>query len=296
MIRCLSPYSVKHNGIMIDVRCRNCRLCRVSRCSEWKFRVWHEFLSFGKKGIFVTLTYSDDYLPVGGSLVKSDFQKFIKRVRKRCIDRKLKYFGAGEYGSNFGRPHYHAILLGLDFSSQEDLDVISKSWSNGFVKCGFVDTGSIQYVAKYLMKRCISNNPDIVRSYYSGKLPEFQVQSQGMGLNYIKEVPSAYKEFCFRFRDKSIPLFPFYRRKLRVSGEEFRRKYEEDIKLGKVVELTSSEVIATAMAIKRSELRNDVSLLSRESSERKRVVLDGVLRHMVDVRIDELNKEKNNNV
>ena len=55
-------------------------------------------------------------------LKKSDFQKFIKRLRK---DYDIKYFACGEYGDKTLRPHFHAILFGVNFS--DDKIIFSKS-------------------------------------------------------------------------------------------------------------------------------------------------------------------------
>lgn len=71
----------------------------------------------------LTLTYDTGHLPQNGSLVKKDLTDFWKRLRYRLRrDKKvtdLKYFACGEYGDNYGRPHYHAILFGWDFPDDD---------------------------------------------------------------------------------------------------------------------------------------------------------------------------------
>lgn len=92
------------------------------------------------KSYFLTLTYDNDHVPEKdyvdnetGELNKvktlnyDDFQKFMKRLRKKYGLKGLKYLVAGEYGSNTKRPHYHCILFGLPI---DDLVEVSKNWQN----------------------------------------------------------------------------------------------------------------------------------------------------------------------
>ncbi|AXB22553.1 replication initiation protein [Lynx canadensis associated microvirus CLP 9413] len=58
------------------------------------------------------------------TLAKRDFQLFMKRLRKAFPDQKIRYFAAGEYGSETFRPHYHAILFGLKL---DDLQLYKQS-------------------------------------------------------------------------------------------------------------------------------------------------------------------------
>lgn len=62
---------------------------------------------------FVTLTYDDEHMPYGGDLHYRHFQLFLKKLRKR-LGRPVRYFMCGEYGDRLGRPHYHAILIGVE--------------------------------------------------------------------------------------------------------------------------------------------------------------------------------------
>ena len=91
----------------------------MSRAREWAVRLYSE-LKTTEKSCFITLTYSDENNPI--ILKKSDFQKFIKRLRK---DYDIKYFACGEYGDKTLRPHFHAILFGVNFS--DDKIIFSKS-------------------------------------------------------------------------------------------------------------------------------------------------------------------------
>jgi hypothetical protein len=62
---------------------------------------------------------------------------------------KIRFFGCGEYGERGGRPHYHAILYGIDGSESS----IHKSWSAGHVGVHALTPGAIKYVAGYCAKK-----------------------------------------------------------------------------------------------------------------------------------------------
>lgn len=123
--------------------------CKIQKSSEWATRLTHEY-SVRKKGVFLTLTYSDEHLPEDKSLHKKHLQDFHKRLRQQLIYRyvdnirddveyrglsetklrqiasknlsgQLKFFACGEYGDEKGRPHYHDIILG--FSKYDDFFV-----------------------------------------------------------------------------------------------------------------------------------------------------------------------------
>jgi hypothetical protein len=118
-----------------------------------------------EKNCFITLTYNNENLPKTGSLDKSDFQKFLKRFRKSIAPAKLRYYMAGEYGSTFGRPHFHACIFGYDFHDKELLkrtpsgSIIYRSknlealWPHGYSSIGDVTFESAAYVARYIMQK-----------------------------------------------------------------------------------------------------------------------------------------------
>lgn len=101
------------------------------------------------RSCFLTLTYADEHLPNPPTLILSDLQKFLKRLRKRS-GLKIRYFACGEYGAQFFRPHYHLILFGIDADFAE---VIEKSWHLGFIFLAPADDNCIKYVAGYVTKK-----------------------------------------------------------------------------------------------------------------------------------------------
>lgn len=148
----------------VSLPCGQCVGCRLERSRVWATRCVHE-ASLHDENCFITLTYNDANLPEHGSLVKADFQKFMKRLRERVGYRRVRYYMCGEYGENFGRPHYHACLFGFDFMDKvpwrksPNGDLIFRSalleelWPFGFSSIGSVTWESAAYVARYVMKK-----------------------------------------------------------------------------------------------------------------------------------------------
>ena len=64
--------------------------------------------------LFLTFTYAPEYLPEGGELDRRALPLFLKRLRSRLeyynIQYNFSYMYCGEYGTKFGRPHYHMVL------------------------------------------------------------------------------------------------------------------------------------------------------------------------------------------
>lgn len=160
----------------LDLPCGRCVGCRLERSRQWATRLVHEN-SLHSSSCFVTLTYAQEKL-LSPSLEYSDFQNFLKslryffrtsssgkRVRARVSRARVRYFVAGEYGDLDRRPHFHALLFGLDFPDRVywckgeggfDLDrspILEKLWPHGFASVGDVTFQSAGYVARYVMKK-----------------------------------------------------------------------------------------------------------------------------------------------
>lgn len=169
----------------IDLPCGQCIGCRLDRARQWSVRCMHEAQLY-EDNCFLTLTYDNDHLPVGETLVKEDFQKFMKRFRKKYSPQKIKYYMCGEYGGQFGRPHYHACIFGFDFCDRI-LDGKSKSgedvytspdlvalWGNGRVAVGDLTFQSAGYVARYCVDKLTGDKGDAV---YKDKIPPYSAAS-----------------------------------------------------------------------------------------------------------------------
>jgi len=156
-------------SFQVTVPCGQCVGCRLERSRQWAIRCMHE-ASLYEDNCFITLTYSNKYLPKDRSLDVSHFQKFMKRLRKR-FGEGIRFFHCGEYGSKYGRPHFHAILFNFDFSDKyfwEDRKgfklyrspILEELWPFGHSSVGSATFESAAYVARYIMKKVTGDAAD----------------------------------------------------------------------------------------------------------------------------------------
>jgi len=159
----------------LELPCGQCIGCRLERSRQWAMRCLHE-ASLYDRNAFITLTYDDSHLPPGGSLSYPDFQRFMKRLRRR-IGSKVRFYAGGEYGEQGTiRPHFHACLFGYDFpdkvffkrSASGDKLYTSKLleslWPYGISSVGDVTFQSAAYIARY----CVAKRTgDAAKSWYA---------------------------------------------------------------------------------------------------------------------------------
>lgn len=240
--------SIGHIG-PFELPCGRCIGCRLEKRRQWAIRCVHES-QFHDENCFITLTYDDDNLPDSNSLVKSDIQKFFKRLRKK-INKKIKTLYCGEYGDKFGRPHYHAIIFGhefglnykkhltrhgdalkkfLDCFEEKDKNLGKKIklfkttefgdiycseeldaiWNKGFTSVAEMSFHTANYVAKYLTKK-ISGN--LENEHYKGRLPDFGESSrrEGIGKKWIeKYYQQVIIHGCIIYENQKIKIPGYY--------------------------------------------------------------------------------------
>lgn len=224
----------------LQIACGRCADCLLKHARHWAIRCMHE-KQMHRYNSFVTLTYNDKHLPPSGSLHHYDFQCFMKRLRAQIhscsevtryetgnsqIARQeggiptpgllytlvgqthsilpkpdLKYFMAGEYGEKNLRPHYHALLFGVDFGDriyQETTKsghkiyrspTLEKLWPLGYSSCADVTLESAGYVARYTLKKLPSNKPNnekqklnLETGEITTLLPEYATMSRRPGI------------------------------------------------------------------------------------------------------------------
>lgn len=150
--------------------CGHCYSCAIVKSNQWAVRAMHE-AGEHEENAFITLTYNNSNLPLGGGKVptlhKPDVQKFIKRYRKRGHD--FRYIFGAEYGDRNGRPHYHGLVFGHQFKDLVRLartrtpnknpkplhmsPTLQELWPQGFNSIGELTFQSAAYVARYCSKK-----------------------------------------------------------------------------------------------------------------------------------------------
>lgn len=206
-----------------------------------------------EKTAFLTLTYDEKHLPENGQLEVTDWQKFAKRVRHK--KGPFRFFHCGEYGDQTDRPHYHAIVYGLDFA--EDRKIwrrgdkptwrsveLDELWGNGTCDIGVVTPTSAAYVARYVMKKMggakakdhyTRVNFDTGEEYQLK--PEYATMSRrpGLGTGWIsKWHPAVYRDDSIVVNGKEQQGIKFYDKWMEKNGkgEELERAKEERKKKG----------------------------------------------------------------
>ncbi len=187
---------------------------------------------------FITLTYAPEHLPEGGTLVKADFKNFMKRLRKHIRPGKVRYFHCGEYGTELGRPHYHAILFGFKFPDEKlwkvirknnvyRSDLLEKIWGLGFCSIGAVTFQSAAYVARYILKKINGKQAD---KHYEAvdketgeltkKIPEYITMSlkPGVGAKWFEKFSKdVYPEDFVVMNGKRFKTPRYYDKLLKAS-------------------------------------------------------------------------------
>lgn len=220
---CVSPYIVTRlDGTKVCVPCGKCIDCRKDFQKEWIFRLGQEVKQC-KLPCFITLTYNDENLPIGdvdgvpqSVLVKSDLQKFFKRLRKNGAEymQNMRYFAVGEYGAKHNRCHFHAVIMAPNLRYVSDLQkLVLKSWTLGFSSVKLCTQKQIHYVCKYMNK--LDARPHLVKP--------FRLYSRSIGLCYLTQKMidyylTTFDRTCISGKCR-IGLPRYYRRKLDALSE-----------------------------------------------------------------------------
>lgn len=199
---------------------------------------------------FLTLTFSDEYLPPSYSVDVRDMQLFMKRLRKR-IGKPVRFFACGEYGETNLRPHYHLILFGYDFPDRYPWRKtgsgfvtyrsaeLEQVWWMGNAEIGTVTQESAGYVARYVLKKV---NGRMADDHYrrihplTGEIvnvaPEFVTMSNKPGIGsgwYDKYSMDAFPSDFVIINGEKRPVPRYYKKKLEEeTADEITAKRKQE--------------------------------------------------------------------
>lgn len=211
-------------GLARYVPCKKCIGCRYDYARNWADRMCLE-LDHSKKAFFLTLTYDDAHAHVCSmeyddtknqytynlSLCERDITLFWKRLRERFPDKKIRYFVSGEYGTTTDRPHYHAIVFGMDLNDFPDKfiakykrrehgvvdvvygsDYLKEIWTHGNVGLAEANYKTMAYTARYTAKKVEGSD---AKCDYKKQVREFNRMSNrpGIGMYYLQEHPECHE-------------------------------------------------------------------------------------------------------
>lgn len=224
--------------------CGKCSECLKMERLYWSIRMDAE-MRLHDKNSFLTLTYDDEHLPVDKCLSKERVQKFFKDFRNEW---KVRYFLAGEYGEDSGRPHYHVAAFGIDQTTRcfSDLkyDPVHKIWRgrlkywpDGHVAVGTLTNASINYISKYILKKL---GADQERD--DGRTKEFRLMSlrPGLGADFLHQNEASLKaRGTYVLGDQEVPLPRYFidrlfnwtekRDRSRAMEQEFYDEYKKSV-------------------------------------------------------------------
>lgn len=225
----------------ITVPCGMCIGCRIDKSRQWAIRCTHE-AKLHVKNCFLTLTYSDEFLPRHLSLQKEHVQTFIRALRDAGI--QLRYFAVGEY-SESNRPHYHLIIFGQDFSESRKKHsqnkkgdqlftstIVAKHWQYGHHIIGAFNYASAAYTARYVMKKQYGKDSGQREAYtrFEGStgetwqvIPEFALMSRRPGIGsgwYEKFKKDAFPSDFLVVSGKKHPVPRYYFEKFKKEAED----------------------------------------------------------------------------
>lgn len=250
---------VKKAVVKKYVPCGKCYHCRITKVNEWVTRMSLQSM-ISKHSYYVTLTYDScsygsslfeathpawhniskqgkyQYQPL--TLCKKHLQDFFKRLRKNT-DVKFQYYACGEYGSTYGRPHYHFILWSDEVITKQDMEFAWSTMHNDQrIKIGnvdFVDMNleainpqhPMKYVCKYVQKASFSiTKLPTYKYHYENFNKKYNPLHKGDKLLQIREnwrkYEKAFSPFTLSSKRPAIGFQYFAENKARFQVQDFR--------------------------------------------------------------------------
>lgn len=272
--------------------CGKCTECISKRAIEWALRARHE-ISLHPENCFITLTYNDETLP-SIYLVKYEFQKFIKRLRKK-LKKNIRYMVSHEYGSKTFRPHHHAIIFGWNPENQKLLKTtpsgeklftsseLEKLWINGYSSIGSANERSAYYIASYSLK----GKKNIIPDPLTGELvtvSDCMDASKRPAIGYVY-----FQKNIQQIIDSKLILPRYYKKRLLLENPLLHQHYE-DRESSKNHKIRGSHELRAKYIIDQKNLDSEFRLKSDDSQESSH--LKKQLKQNVNNYVDKIRERK----
>lgn len=163
-------------------------------------------------------------------------------------ERKIRFYGVGEYGDKTERPHYHVLLFGyppcLNGGTQysavrtsccSSCDLIRSVWGFGHVGLGSVTHNSVRYVCSYMTKNMRHRHDARLK----GREPEFSYKSMRPGIGYpaLRELTETILFYGLDDKDDKrkgkVPTHIAHNQVKRPLGRYLRGKVAEMLQMDK---------------------------------------------------------------
>lgn len=174
--------------------CGKCEPCLLSKRRLWTHRILMEAACHAQNA-FLTLTYSDEFIPGNGSLSPTHLRNFLKRLRKSVRPLRIRFYAVGEYGDVSWRPHYHLAVFGFAGCAQgrtfysnghpaccARCAAVHTAWGFGRIDLGTLNIASAQYVCGYVTKKMTRFDDERLGNRH----PEFARMSLRPGIGALR--------------------------------------------------------------------------------------------------------------
>jgi len=235
-----------------------------------------------ERNCFITLTYDDKHMPPGQTLVKKHLQDFYRSLRQKGFN--FRYFSAGEYGEKTNRPHYHAILFGIDFHEDRRKHsgnaqgntlfvspTLTDTWSHGHCLIGSCNYQTAAYISRYVLKKITGKqadenyvrvNPSTGEIFHL--LPEFALMSLKPGIGaawYDKYKSDAFPSDFLVHQGKKHPVPRYYTNKLSTENATMHQAIKRKRKADQLDH--SSESTPDRLAARETVKKSKINMLKR---------------------------------
>lgn len=287
-----SPNKIKYKTEKRKLfKCGQCINCKTARAREWTSRLMDELTWYNDICIII-LTYDTKYINWGkrtqegrfGTLWHPDVQKYIKRLRKSIHtewkkgnlngqEKELKYFIAGEYGDEKGRPHYHIVLYGLNgLKNKKHREIIEKNWHYGNLyhdnKAREVDEAGMRYVAQYVQKKIYDGKNG---AYYNkrGITEPYNISSKGLGKRTALRDEKIFEENGYTYPNGDGKIKPVPRYYIKVWRQRDLDAYLDIEKKIQNNEIEQTQIIHEKLKIWRNSIDYKLLQLKKKQKQEK---------------------------